>query len=88
MHITDKLMTFAFSHLSYRQRFHRKVNNKFKRNEKRRIKHPENLNLWERKYFSQNGEDGIIDEIINRIGTTTSYYVEFGVENGTECNTR
>ncbi|GAA5818783.1 MAG: FkbM family methyltransferase [Methanobrevibacter sp. CfCl-M3] len=37
--------------------------------------------------FSQNGEDGLIKEIFNRIDTTNKYFVEFGVENGLECNT-
>lgn len=37
--------------------------------------------------FSQNGEDGIIHEIFNRIGTTNKFFVEFGVESGIECNT-
>jgi len=36
--------------------------------------------------FSQNGEDGIIQEIFNRIGVTNKYFIEFGVENGLECN--
>jgi hypothetical protein len=36
--------------------------------------------------FSQNGEDGIISEIFNRIGITNKYFIEFGVENGLECN--
>jgi hypothetical protein len=40
------------------------------------------------KIYSQNEEDGIILEIFNRIGTTNRIFVEFGVENGLECNTR
>ncbi len=44
------------------------------------------LNKAEYQVFSQNGEDGIIQEIFNRIGTTNKYFVEFGVENGLECN--
>ena len=44
------------------------------------------LNKAEYQVFSQNGEDGIIAEIFNRIGTTNKYFVEFGVENGLECN--
>jgi hypothetical protein len=47
-----------------------------------------NLSDYESKTYSQNGEDGIIQEIFNRIGTTNKYYVEFGVEDGIECNTR
>lgn len=45
------------------------------------------LNKYEYQTFSQSGEDGIIAEIYNRIGTTNKYFVEFGVENGTETNT-
>jgi hypothetical protein len=37
--------------------------------------------------FSQNGEDGIIDEIFERIGTTNEFFVEFGVGDGLENNT-
>ncbi|MGF7082439.1 hypothetical protein [Mucilaginibacter sp. UYCu711] len=44
------------------------------------------LNKAEYQVFSQNGEDGIIAEIFNRIGTTNKYFIEFGVENGLECN--
>jgi hypothetical protein len=44
------------------------------------------LRAYERKVFSQNGEDGIIQEILYRIGTGTRYFVEFGVESGIECN--
>ena len=38
--------------------------------------------------FSQNGEDGVIAEIFSRIGSTNTFFVEFGVEDGLECNTR
>jgi hypothetical protein len=48
---------------------------------------PLNLNRFEFQAFSQYGEDGIIREIFNRIGTTNKYFVEFGVETGVECNT-
>jgi len=45
------------------------------------------LNKYECQVFSQYGEDGIIQEIYNRIGTTNKYFIEFGVENGLESNT-
>jgi len=38
------------------------------------------------KVYSQNDEDGIITEIFRRIGTTNKRFIEFGVENGIECN--
>nr|WP_294789986.1 hypothetical protein [uncultured Mucilaginibacter sp.] len=44
------------------------------------------LNKSEHQVFSQNGEDGIIQEIFNRIGTTNKYFVEFGVTDGLETN--
>jgi hypothetical protein len=48
---------------------------------------PRRLNCFEYSTFSQYGEDGIIAEIFNRIGSTNQFFIEFGVENGTECNT-
>ena len=45
------------------------------------------LNIFEFQSFSQNGEDGIINEIFNRISTTNKYFVEFGVDDGMENNT-
>ena len=42
----------------------------------------------EKKVFSQNKEDGVIEYIFDFVGTTDKYYVEFGVEKGIECNTR
>lgn len=38
------------------------------------------------KVYSQNDEDGIIAEIFRRIGTTDKTFVEFGVQDGLECN--
>jgi len=49
------------------------------------------LELFEFKLYSQNGEDGIITKLIDLIyenNKYNKYYVEFGVENGSECNTR
>jgi hypothetical protein len=46
---------------------------------------------FEKKIFSQNGEDGITMKLVKLIynnDNTDKYYVEFGVENGIECNTR
>jgi len=37
--------------------------------------------------FSQNAEDGMIDELFRRVGTGTRTFVEFGVGNGLENNT-
>jgi hypothetical protein len=39
------------------------------------------------KVYSQHDEDGIIQEIFRRIGTSARSFVEFGVETGVECNT-
>lgn len=46
------------------------------------------INDWEMRVYSQNGEDGILQYIFYKIGTTNKYFVEFGVESGKECNTR
>ncbi len=48
---------------------------------------PDKLTKFEFQAFSQFGEDGIIKEIFRRIGTTNKYFVEFGVEDGSETNT-
>ncbi|OEU66622.1 MAG: hypothetical protein BBJ57_02495 [Desulfobacterales bacterium PC51MH44] len=48
---------------------------------------PTRLNRFEYQVYSQNGEDGIIEEIFNRIGTRNKFFVEFGVENGLQNNT-
>ncbi len=53
--------------------------------------HIRDLAAHELKVFSQNGEDGVIAEIIRRIETETSHqvtpaFVEFGAERGSEGN--
>ncbi|MGA2776336.1 MAG: hypothetical protein ABSF94_02190 [Steroidobacteraceae bacterium] len=49
--------------------------------------HPNPLNKFGRKCFSQSDEDGITLEILRRIGVLTGgVYAEFGVGNGTENN--
>jgi hypothetical protein len=44
------------------------------------------LRAYERHVYSQNGEDGIIQEILARIGVLNRFFVEVGVESGRECN--
>lgn len=52
-----------------------------------RYQEADKLNRFEFQAFSQFGEDGIIQEIFRRIGTTNRFFVEFGVETGVETNT-
>jgi hypothetical protein len=49
-----------------------------------------NLNNFERRIYSQNGEDGITIEILIRLydDMYNKYYVEFGTQDAKECNTR
>lgn len=51
------------------------------------------LSKHEFRVYSQNGEDGILFELItmldlNNNKTSSRYYVEIGTENGKQCNTR
>ena len=47
---------------------------------------PKRLLRYGFKTYSQSDEDGIIQEIFNRVGTSNRTFVEFGVESGVECN--
>jgi hypothetical protein len=49
---------------------------------------PLDLRNFEFQEYSQQGEDGIVREIFRRIGAHDRHFLEFGVEDGTECNTR
>ena len=46
------------------------------------------LQALEGKVYSQNGEDGVLVGLLDATGTRSKYYVEFGVSDGRECNTR
>lgn len=48
----------------------------------------QNIHEFEDSIFSQNGEDGILIYLLNLIGMKSKSYVEFGVEDGIQCNTR
>lgn len=52
-----------------------------------RMKNPKALESYGFKVYSQNDEDGIINEIFKRIGTTNKIFIEFGVQDGLESNT-
>jgi hypothetical protein len=47
----------------------------------------DDLNRFEQKVYSENGEDGILLAIFRKIGTTNRYCVEFGASDGYGCNT-
>lgn len=47
---------------------------------------PKRLEPFGRKIYSQNDEDGIIEEIFRRLGIEGGRFCEIGVENGLECN--
>jgi hypothetical protein len=44
------------------------------------------VSAFELRAFSQNGEDGLLAEILRRIGAPGRHFVEFGVESGREGN--
>src|SRR5262245_12387514 len=62
---------------------------RYRRREHRRMaSDARHLMNFERRVFSQNGEDGVIEEIFRRIGTTNRVFVEIGCGSGIENNTR
>ncbi len=44
------------------------------------------LTAHEYRVFSQNGEDGVLAELLARVGTGERWFVEFGIETGVEGN--
>lgn len=70
-------------------KFHRQRKRFYEaRNRRRDARTPSDLRNFERRVFSQFGEDGILAEIFDRVGDGARLAVEFGVETGAECNTR
>lgn len=65
-----------------------RINSFVKKERERNLKDHQNLTNYERKVYSQNGEDGIIEEIFRRLGSGAKFFVEFGVQDGCENNTR
>jgi len=45
------------------------------------------INEFEARTSSQNGEDGILAEILRRLHIGPGFFVEFGVQDGSICNT-
>jgi len=54
----------------------------------RQLTRPASLSEFEFKVFSQWGEDGIIDWLVEKLSPLPEIYIEFGVGNYTESNTR
>lgn len=52
----------------------------------KRLNDPKYLESYGYKVYSQNDEDGIIQEILHRIGVEWRTFVEFGVDKGIESN--
>ena len=46
----------------------------------------QSLTAYELRVFSQNGEDGVLAELLARVGTSNRWFVEFGIETGAEGN--
>jgi hypothetical protein len=45
-----------------------------------------NLTKYEQKFYSQFGEDGLILHFFDKIGAPNKTFIEFGIEDGKECN--
>ena len=46
------------------------------------------LSQKENTVFSESGEDGILFELFNTFGVSNKFYLEFGTEDGSQCNTK
>src|SRR5476649_1423161 len=53
-----------------------------------RYSDPLSLARFQAQVYSQNGEDGMIAEIFRRIGCESKFFVEIGIEDGLQNNTR
>jgi hypothetical protein len=78
----SRYFAYGIDHVVSRARFH------WHNWRRKRKLIPASLINYESKVFSQNGEDGILQEIFRRIGEGDKFSVEFGIGDGTECCTR
>ena len=46
------------------------------------------LSHKEQTIFSESGEDGVLFELFHKFGVTNRFYLEFGAEDGSQCNTK
>ena len=72
---------------AYLASLHSLESQRFINEEKERNSKKAKLWLFGYKVYSQHEEDGMIAEIFKRIGITTGFFVEIGVQSGIECNT-
>jgi hypothetical protein len=56
--------------------------------ERARAARPSGLQKFEERRYSQNGEDGIIAEVLRRLGISVGFAIEIGAGDGTENCTR
>lgn len=75
---TDRALYMALADL---ERRHREISER-----SNPVSAPQALTQFELRVFSQNGEDGVLAEILRRIGVGERCFVEFGVESGREGN--
>lgn len=78
----SRYFSYGLDHIVSKLRFH------WHDWQHRRLVMSASLVNFESKVFSQNGEDGILQEIFRRIGEGDRFSIEFGIGDGTECCTR
>jgi hypothetical protein len=62
------------------------LGNIISQNNKKKVE--DNISSYEFSIFSQWGDDGIIDYLINNLDIKNKSFIEFGVQDYTECNTK
>lgn len=87
--ITNRLRQLEINQLILQERLNR-IQEALGRVESRQVTEKKNFDFHENEFrvFSQWGEDGIIQFLINNIDINRKIFVEFGVENYQEANTR
>ena len=86
--LLGRIRDFFLSDIAYRNEVNSILLAKLQINKIRELKQINSLQEVEFKVFSQWGEDGIIQYLINNVPVKNRIFVELGVENYTEANTR